>query len=196
VATDSGELAAYGLLITPPGATGALTATPASGKVLLKWSAASGATLYAIKRATAAAGPFSIVTRVNALQYSDGNVLNGRPYYYEVSGINSAGQGPDTTPVSATPQAWYAAPAAPSGVSSTVAVGQITLSWNAVAYAAGYHVKRATANAGPYATVGTAASGPYVDKAVTAGKTYFYQVTAYNVYGESAAIANVMAVAK
>ena len=174
----------------------AVVATPASGRVTLRWTAAVGASMYNVKRATSAAGPYSVLTRVSGLQYTDGNVLNGKTYYYTINAVNASGQSADTTPVSATPQVWLAAPAAPGSVSATATVGQISLAWTNPAYATGYRVKRSTSAVGPFTVLSAVASGPFTDRTVIAGKTYYYQVTAYNAYGESPGSVVVSAVAR
>src|SRR6185436_17166164 len=43
----------------PPGAPGALSAMAGDGQVALTWTAASGATLYNIHRATVSGGPYT-----------------------------------------------------------------------------------------------------------------------------------------
>ncbi len=51
----------------------------------------------------------------------------------------------------------------------------------------GFHVQRAEAAAGPFTTVGSALANAtsYTDATVRQGRTYFYQVAAYNAAGES-----------
>jgi chitinase len=76
-----------------------------------------------------------------------------------------------------------------------VASGAVSLTWNAVSGATGYDVYRATASGGPFArlTASSQAATSYQDSAVVAGATYWYQVTASNGAGTSAASAAVSA---
>jgi fibronectin type 3 domain-containing protein len=77
-----------------------------------------------------------------------------------------------------------AAPAAPSGVAATAGNAQVNLTWNAVASATGYYVKRSTTS-GTEAQIATPSTNSYSDSTVTNGTKYFYVVSAYNTYGQS-----------
>lgn len=69
----------------------------------------------------------------------------------------------------------------PSSVAGLVAAGgnaQVSLSWTASPGATSYNVKRATAGAGPYTTIGNPAGASYTDTAVTNGTLYYYVVSA------------------
>jgi hypothetical protein len=92
--------------LAPPAAPTGLTATPGDALVTLNWTASSFATSYNLKRATALAGPYTLIgtTIAPAVTYTDSNGLNnGTTYYYVVSATGSGGAGTDTAPVSATP---------------------------------------------------------------------------------------------
>ena len=57
------------------------------------------------------------------------------------------------------------------------------LSWNASVSASGYNVKRATVSGGPYTMVASNWNGVnYTDSSLTPGTTYYYIITATNVY--------------
>ena len=63
----------------------------------------------------------------------------------------------------------------------------VTLSWSAGVggdRASGFTVKRAANPSGPFAPVGSTTGTRYVDQVSTG--TYYYEVTAFNVGGESA----------
>lgn len=67
----------------------------------------------------------------------------------------------------------------PSGLAATPANGQVRLTWNAVAGASGYNVKRAATSGGAYSTIANAVAGTnYTDSAVTNGGIYYYVVSA------------------
>jgi hypothetical protein len=66
-------------------------------------------------------------------------------------------------------------------VDSSVA-GQLSLSWNLISGATYNVYKSETAGAEAQLTTGVTSTG-YTDKAVTSGKTYYYQVTAVNASG-------------
>ena len=91
---------------SPPAAPTGLTATAGDGQVLLSWNASSGATSYNVKRSTVTGGPYTtIATGVTATSYINTGLTNGTTYYYVVSAVNTGGESPNSTQVSATPTA-------------------------------------------------------------------------------------------
>ena len=69
-------------------------------------------------------------------------------------------------------------PTAPTGLGATPGDAQVALSWNAVAGAAGYNVKRATSGVGPFnAVTNGVTSLAYTDTGLTDGTTYYYVVS-------------------
>lgn len=76
-------------------------------------------------------------------------------------------------------------PGTPTNVTAVAGNTQAQLTWVPVLGAAGYNVKRGTANGGPYtnAVVSTTTNG--VDTGLVNGTTYYYVVTAFNSVGES-----------
>jgi polygalacturonase len=80
-------------------------ATAGNQLVSLSWSPSATATSYNIGRSTTNGGTYStVLTGILTTNYSDIQVTNGTTYYYVVAGLNSAGVGPNSAPVSATPQ--------------------------------------------------------------------------------------------
>ena len=82
-----------------------------------------------------------------------------------------------------------AVPATPGPVTATAnSPTQVTLTFTDVTDEAGYIVRRAAAAGGPFTDVGFV--GPdqtsFIDRGLTQGTQYFYQVTAFNQAGESA----------
>lgn len=78
-------------------------------------------------------------------------------------------------------------PNIPTGLTAKTSTGQVLLNWSISDLAASYNVKRANTVNGPYTVVGSGVTSTnYTDTAVTNGSTYYYVVTAVNVYGESA----------
>jgi fibronectin type 3 domain-containing protein len=78
------------------------------------------------------------------------------------------------------------APNAPQGLTAAAGNTQDTLQWNAVDFASGYTLKRATVSGGPYTTVASNLNVTnYTDTGLTNGTTYYYVVTAANLGGES-----------
>ena len=95
-------------VLTAPGAPSLTSASGADGSVSLQWSAPSsngGAAItnYNVYRATAS-GAETLLTQVgNVTSYTDSPVTNGTTYYYEVSAVNSVGEGAVSNERSATP---------------------------------------------------------------------------------------------
>jgi hypothetical protein len=84
------------------------------------------------------------------------------------------------------------APVVPTGLAAAAANAQVNLTWNASAGATGYYVKRSTTS-GTETQIATPSTTAYTDNAVTNGTTYYYVVSAYNSYGQSANSAEVSA---
>jgi fibronectin type 3 domain-containing protein len=85
------------------------------------------------------------------------------------------------------------APFAPTGLTASAANAQVNLTWNASSGATAYYVKRSTTSGGPYTQMATPTATSYADNSVTNGTKYYYVVSAYNSYGQSANSAEVNA---
>src|SRR5712692_6649434 len=84
------------------------------------------------------------------------------------------------------------APTAPTNLVATAANAQVNLTWNASSGATGYYVKRSTTS-GAEAQIAAVSTTSYSDNNVTNGTKYYYVVSAYNSYGQSANSAEVNA---
>jgi hypothetical protein len=101
-------LAAWKLTNSPPSAPTNLVATAGNAQVGLTWQApasngGSPITNYKIYRGTSSNGETLLATIGNVLTYTDTAVTNGVTYYYQVSAMNAAGEGPRSNEASATP---------------------------------------------------------------------------------------------
>jgi len=181
---------------TPPSAPTNVSAVAGNASVQLSWTppasdGGAAVTGYDVYRGTTSGGEAKIATLVTALQFVDTGRTNGTTYYYEVSAVNAAGEGPLSGEVSATPQA--TAPTAPQNPTVNTGNAQLGLAWSVPASDGGaalqgYRVYRGTLSGGeataPIADI-TATSTSWSDTSVLDGSTYYYQVTAYNSAGES-----------
>jgi uncharacterized protein (DUF1800 family) len=86
------------------------------------------------------------------------------------------------------------APSAPSGLAAAPGNNQVALTWSASTGATGYSIARATASAGPFASVGNSSSTSFTDTTAANGTAYFYVVSASNAAGSSANSAAVTAI--
>lgn len=88
-----------------PAAPASINAAAGDAKVSLSWGSVTGAISYNVKRATVSGGPFTTIATSTAANYIDTSALNGTTYYYVVSAVNAAGEGANSSSVSATPTA-------------------------------------------------------------------------------------------
>jgi hypothetical protein len=86
-----------------PPATPTVNATGGIGQISLSWNSVTGATSYNVMRSTSPGTETILTTGVTTTSYTDKNVAVGMTYYYQVSGVNSGGQGPSSQEKSATP---------------------------------------------------------------------------------------------
>jgi hypothetical protein len=78
-------------------------------------------------------------------------------------------------------------PFAPTNLAATQGEdSKVSLSWNPVANASYYVIKRSTAAGGPYTSINSHASTSYADTSVSNGTTYYYVISAVNSNGEGA----------
>ena len=124
--------------VTAPGAPAGLTATAGNAQVSLTWKAPAsdggaqitsynlyeGTTKNISGKPVASPGGTSVTVR---------NLANGTTYYFKVTAVNKAGEGPAAATASATPAAPVTAPGAPTGLTATPGNGRVTLSWTAPA---------------------------------------------------------------
>jgi thermitase len=172
-----------------PAAPTGLTAIAGDARVSLTWNAVSGATSYRVKRAGVSGGPYTtIATGLSTTSYTDTPLINGATYFYVVSAVNTAGEGPNSTQVFATPNASNVTkPLPPPTLTAKPGDAKVTLTWPASAGATSYNVKRAPVSAGPFVTIASVTTPTFVNLNLANGTTYFYLVTAVNQAGESAA---------
>ena len=92
------EVQFFGVSLPP--APGNLAGQMVEGSTSLTWSSATYASSYNVKRATAIGGPYTtIATNRIPVSYIDSGLNLGVTYYYIVSAVNEAGEGPDSTPI-------------------------------------------------------------------------------------------------
>src|SRR5439155_23392122 len=104
-------------------------------------------------------------------------------YFPYTTLFRSGGESSKSSEVSATPQA---PPSAPTGLTATAGNAQVSLSWNSVTGATSYSVYRSTTSGLETLVQSGLTVTTYTDTSRSKGTTYFYQVTASNVGGESA----------
>jgi hypothetical protein len=86
-----------------PAAPTGLTAVPKKGQVRLSWTASPGAASYNVKRSTSLSGAYTTIKNgVIGTTFTDTKLRTGTTYFYEVSAVNSVGEGAYSGPVSTT----------------------------------------------------------------------------------------------
>lgn len=179
-----------------PAAPTGVTATGGTNQVTVSWTAVSGATSYNIYWSTTSGKGLTGTKITGATSpYLQSGLAASTAYYYVVTAVNSAGEGPISTQATATTATPAPViPAAPMGVMATGGTNQVTLSWSAVSGATSYNVYYATTSgSGTSGTKIAGATSPYVQTGLAAGTAYYYVVTAVNSAGESAASAQATA---
>jgi titin len=181
---------------SPPGPPLDLIATAGDGNVRLDWSAPSSdggspITNYWFYRVTASWLLSFLVDVPDVRTYLDTGLTNGQRYFYHVTAVNSAGEGPASNEASAVPMSGATIPDPPGGLVANGGDARVSLSWHAPASNGGspitnYKIYRGTSSGGE-SWLATVAGDvlTYSDGAVTNGVTYFYYVTAVNIVGES-----------
>ncbi len=149
--------------------------------IAINWSATPGL-IFDVRRATSVGGPYqTLASGQTATSYIDTDVTPGASYYYTLATPGAPGGG---ATVSAPVAVYYPLPAAaPSGLTLTPAVGQITLAWTAgdPATAPTYTVERATSPDGPFTVLASGlVTATYTDSGFNNGAAYTYRVIAGN----------------
>ncbi|HYU50466.1 MAG TPA: S8 family serine peptidase [Candidatus Limnocylindria bacterium] len=184
-----------------------LSATGGTGQVTLGWTtpASGGSPIsgYRLYRGTSSGSlaPYQTLGLVTA--YTDTSVSNGTTYYYQVSAVNTIGEGSRSTERSATPVAPASLPSAPLGLSASQSFPKgIDLAWTAPASNGGsaitdYRIYRSTTT-GTETLLVTVTGGTtsYRDTATKKGTLYFYVVRAVNAVGEGPSSGEASAVAR
>jgi fibronectin type 3 domain-containing protein len=181
-----GPLSSYtSVTIAAPSAPGTVLASlSATGTITVSWQAVSGASSYKVYRSTSPSSWYNLKASLEGTSYTDTtSLVLDTTYYYTVSGVNPIGEGLQSAYTSVV----YAVPQAPSNVVASITNrNDVTVSWQigSGGSVSSYKIYRATNPSGPYSAVGTATASPYTDEDLSVG-TYYYQVSAVNVLGES-----------
>src|SRR2546426_586380 len=172
----------------PPSAPQNFVATGGNAQVTLTWQApasdgGSPVTNYKIYRGVAPGTETLLTTVGNVLTYTDSGVTNGVTYYYQVSAVNSPGEGAKSNEASAMPSAPPSPPSPPSAPTNLVATAgnaQVGLTWQAPASNGGspisnYRGYRGTSSNGetPLATIRNVLT--HTDTPVTDGERKCYE---------------------
>ncbi len=162
-----------------------VTALSEDERVILSWTEATKATSYRVYKNSE-----RLATEPTGTSYIDIDVENGVTYQYQISGVNTFGEGEKSETVEALPlPPKPLAPRISSRVISSetggVANVKVKLSWNAIDDVAHYAIYRRTDGSqeeeiedSVTAMDPTATTVEYIDTDITVGTTYYYRVKA------------------
>ena len=135
---------------TPAGAPGAPTgvqATAGNGQATISWTAPTGIVdSYTIYYSTTNPVITSSAIKVTGFTSTSNAIIgliNGTLYYFVVTAVNSYGEGPKSSQVSATPGI---GPQSPTGVDAASGSGQNIVSWNTASGATSYNIYWSTSD--------------------------------------------------
>ena len=181
------------LPVTAPGAPAGLTATAGDGQVSLAWNAPASdggaqVTGYHVYQGTTQAITGKPVASPGGTSVTVKNLANGTTYYFKLTAVNKAGEGPASGVVSATPAAAVTKPGAPAGLTATAGDGRVTLSWTAPgsdggAVISGYLIYQGTSPGGESRVPVNGTPVRATSYAVTGlanGTAYYFTVAAVN----------------
>jgi parallel beta-helix repeat protein len=178
----------------PPSEPQNLNATAGNQQISLSWSpptlhGGSPIAGYYIYRGNTSGGESFLMEVGNVLTYIDGGLTNGQTYYYYVSAINIAGEGPNSTEANATPLIIPTVPSEPQKPLATAGNGLIDLTWNAPQFdgnssITNYRVYRGTVPGGESFLVEIGNVTTHTDNGLTNGQIYYYKISAVNGIGE------------
>ena len=164
----------------PPAAPRIVWSKGDHARAWLSWTAVERARTFTVKRAPSPSGPFTVIAEglTATGDFCDTSCSDGHAYAYVVAGVNAAGSGPDSAPVTISVDLH----AARAPIIRTV-VGRnarTIISWLPLwPEAASYTVKRATSAAGPFTTIASGITAlSYIDAGLTNDATYTYVVSA------------------
>ena len=193
----SNESTATTLAVPPLAPTNLVATARSSSRVDLTWiDNATNETGIRIERRTGANGNWVEVASVspNATTFLNTGLTAGTTYYYRVIAFNPAGSSESSNIAIVTTMSegdggggQAGAPANLQGAALTPT--QVTLSWlDRSDNEAGYRIRRKTGIEGSWAVIANLAPNTtsFQNNGLSSGMTYYYQVSAFNLDGESA----------
>jgi fibronectin type 3 domain-containing protein len=144
-------------------------------KVLLTWTASSGATSYNVYRAPAAIATRTLLGSTSSLTFNDTSAVPGIIYYYWVKACLGTG-----CSVASTANTGWRMLTAPANLQASdgTYTGKVQLTWTASSGATSYNVYRAATSDGTRTLLGSPAGISFGDTTATPGVTYYYWVKA------------------
>jgi titin len=181
---------------TVPIAPGGLTARGGVNNITLNWTlpvddGGRAITGYKVYRGITSTS-LSYLAASTARTFQDSDVTAGRVYFYQVSGVNSVGEGSKSPVVSGSS---FVRPSVPGNLTAIGGNGYIALTWaspwsDGGSIVTSYHIYRGTTEAS-ITLMNSTENASYTDLAVATGTIYYYAVAAVNAVGEGTRSATV-----
>ncbi len=168
-----------------PGVPNGLATNAGNDQTSLNWTIPSpnggtAVTGYQVYRSATQTGGFTLISSPTGTTYIDSNGLtNGQTYWYEVSAVNAAGEGPVTVPISSIP---FTVPNAPTGLTAVPGNTSVTLNWTAP-FNGGRAIDHYVVYQNGNALTGQPTGLIVVITGLTNGLTYSFTVSAHNTAG-------------
>jgi hypothetical protein len=176
----------------PPDAPQNLRGSPTLFDITLNWDppandGGSVITTYNIYHGTSP-GSIIFLNTTSDTNYLHTGLNPGTTHYYQVSAVNSVGEGPRTDVIKVITESTTSTP--PQNLKAQPGDRNVTLSWQAPASDGGsaitnYRLYRATSSGAETFLTEVGNVLTYTDTGLTNSLTYYYQVTAVNANGES-----------
>ncbi len=173
---------------TPPTAPGGLSAVVSPGQVALSWVDTSAREAgFRVERRALPGGAFGTLATApqDATALLDSTVAPDALYEYRVVAENAGGASPASLALTVS-----TCPAAPTGLTATVAPGQVGLAWvDASSSEHGFRVERRDLPGGAFQALALLPAGATgtTDATVAPDRPYEYRVSAFNAAGASPA---------
>ena len=193
---ESSESSRVGIMAGQlPSVPAAVNAMAGDGQVTISWNGVPGASSYNLYWSTISGVNKATGTKISNVinPYTHGGRVNGTTYYYVMTAQNALGESIESSQVSATPGQ---PPSPPTGVSATAGNKKVTISWNGVPSATSYNLYWSTSpgvSRASYTERISSVTTPFTHSGRINSTTYYYVVTAVNVYGESSESSQVSA---
>lgn len=169
-----------------PGAVGKLKGTSTTYESAdLTWGTVKYVSGYEVYMADSSSGNYVFVQQTKNNTYNESGLEPGNNYYFKVRGFISSGNNKvygSFSPVTTVTPALLAPEAITASVS---AEGTTEISWDPSEGSDGYEVYKSIGNSEGYQLLTTVSDAGYIDTGLTLGSTYYYQIRAYRLVGET-----------
>jgi len=169
-------------VVKPAAPSGLAAGTITSNSIAVTWNTVSGASGYTVYAGTTS-GNMTQRGTPTAASFTITGLSANTLYYIAVSAKNTAGEGVQSSPITATTAANPSMTAPLNLLAGTITSNSIAVTWSAVSGASGYTVYAGTTS-GNMTQQGTAATASYTITGLTANTLYYIAVSARDASGE------------